>query len=103
MTLATLAGGEGIAPNELVERVDQRVSESGPELGAQFRRRLDALGYLPDPLYSDPMFRLDGIDFYEVAGDFPRLRRSSVPCRQRACHLRLGARLLRAVPHHFDG
>lgn len=77
--LATLAGGDGIAPNQLVERVEQRISETGPDLAAQFRQRLDALGYLPDPLYSAPMFRLDAIDFYNVAGDFPRLRKLSVP------------------------
>ena len=79
VTLATLAGGDGIAPNELVERVQARISEGAPSLGAQFRQRLDALGYLPDPLYSTPMFRIDGIAFYEVAGDFPRVRRASIP------------------------
>ncbi|MEW6225712.1 MAG: PD-(D/E)XK motif protein [Chloroflexota bacterium] len=79
VTLATLAGGEGIAPNELVQRVEQRIADAGPGLAAQFRQRLDALGYLPDPLYAAPMFRLDGIDFYDVAGDFPRLRKASVP------------------------
>jgi Putative PD-(D/E)XK family member, (DUF4420) len=79
VTLATLAGGPGIAPTELVERVEQRISETGPGLAAQFRQRLDALGYLPDPLYSAPMFRLDGMDFYDVADDFPRLRKVSVP------------------------
>ncbi len=25
------------------------------------------------------MFRLDGIEFFEVGGDFPRVRRASVP------------------------
>jgi hypothetical protein len=79
ITLTTLAGGEGIAPDELVRRIEQRLSDAGPGLGAQFRQRLDALGYVPDPLYSSPMFRLDGMDFYSVTGAFPRLRLSAVP------------------------
>jgi hypothetical protein len=79
ITLATLVGGEGIAPNELVDRLQKRISEAGPDLGMQFRKRLDAVGYLPDPLYSSPMFRLDAADFYEVRDDFPRIRRESVP------------------------
>lgn len=78
-TLATVAGGDGIVPNELVERIRARVSEPDPAVGVQFRQRLDALGYLPDPLYSNPMFRLDGIDYFKVEGAFPRLRRTAVP------------------------
>ena len=97
VTLATLAGGEGIAPNELVERVERRISDTGPELAAQFRRRLDALGYLPDPLYSEPMFRLDGIDFYDVAGDFPRLRKASVPAGNE--HVTYDLVLASCAPH----
>ncbi|MHB8399342.1 MAG: PD-(D/E)XK motif protein [Candidatus Limnocylindrales bacterium] len=97
VTLATLAGGDGIAPNELVERVHRRISEAGPSLGAQFRQRLDALGYLPDPLYSAPMFRLDGTDFYDVAGDFPRLRKASVPAGNE--HVTYDLVLASCAPH----
>ena len=97
VTLATLAGGDGIAPNELGERVQRRISEAGPSLGAQFRQRLDALGYLPDPLYSAPMFRLDGTDFYEVAGDFPRLRKASVPAGNE--HVTYDLVLASCAPH----
>jgi hypothetical protein len=79
VTLATLAGGDGIVPNELVARIQEQMSDAGPDVGAQFRQRLDALGYLPDPLYASPMFRLDGMDFYEVAADFPRIRRGWLP------------------------
>ena len=79
VTLAAVAGGEGIAPSQSVERIRHRISEAGSGVAAQFGQRLDAFGYLPDPLYSAPMFRLDGMDFYDVVGEFPRLRRASVP------------------------
>jgi hypothetical protein len=79
VTLASIAGGEGVVPNELVERLSGRFIEVGPGVSSQFRQRLDALGYLPDPLYSSPMFRLDGVDYYEITDQFPRVRRESVP------------------------
>lgn len=79
VTLATLAGGDGIAPNELVEHLQKHIAGAGPDVVRQFRQRLDSLGYLPDPQYSAPLFRLDGIDFYEVGEHFPRIRRESVP------------------------
>jgi hypothetical protein len=79
VTLTTLAGGNGIAPNELVDGLEQRLSREGVDLAALFRKRLDAVGYLPDPLYSKPMFRLDRVEFFDVSGAFPRIRRSGVP------------------------
>jgi hypothetical protein len=78
VTLTTLAGGAGIAPAELIARIEQRVDVGGADLGSLFRRRLDTVGYLPDPLYSKPMFRLDGIEYFDVSGDFPRIRRNHV-------------------------
>lgn len=78
VTLTTLTGGPGIAPADLVDRIDRMLLAQGAENAAVFRKRLDALGYRPDPLYRSPMFRLDGVDYYEVEGDFPRLRRESI-------------------------
>jgi hypothetical protein len=79
VTLTTLVQGEGVAPAELVARIEQRLSREAADLAAIFRKRLDAAGYLPDPLYSKPMFRLDGIDYFDVSGNFPRIRRDVVP------------------------
>jgi hypothetical protein len=79
VSLTTLAGGEGIAPTELVERVEKRLIAHGADLGALFRKRLDAVGYLPDPQYSKPMFRLDTVQYFDVSGNFPRIRRDAVP------------------------
>lgn len=79
VTLTTLAGGDGIVPTETIERIEERLASEGAELAALFRKRLDAVGYMPDPLYSKPMFRLDGIEYFDVAGNFPRIRRRVVP------------------------
>lgn len=78
VTLTTLAGGPGIAPADVVDRIDGVLFAAGADNSVMFRKRLDAVGYLPDSLYRSPMFRLDGIDFYDVKGDFPRLRRASI-------------------------
>ena len=78
VTLTTLAGGPGIAPADLVDAVATRLLAAGAESAAMFKKRLDALGYLPDPLYRSPMFRLEGVAFFDVQGDFPRLRRAAV-------------------------
>lgn len=79
VTLTTLVGGSGLAPNELVERIAQRLVPAGGDLGALFRKRLDAAGYLPDPRYSKPMFRLDAVQYFDVSEGFPRIRRQAVP------------------------
>lgn len=78
VTLTTLAGGEGIAPADLADGIAARLHAISPLVAAMFRRRLDAVGYQPDPLYRSAMFRLDGIEFFEVGDDFPRLRRAAV-------------------------
>ena len=76
--LTTLAGGPGIAPAEVVARLDERFFATSPETASMYRKRLDAVGYVDVPMYHDPMFRLDGIEFFEVEGDFPRIRRAGL-------------------------
>lgn len=78
VTLTTLVGGTGIAPSELVTRIEFDLLSASAGALSLFRDRLDAVGYLPDPRYGKPMFRLDGIDFFDVEGDFPRMRRAQV-------------------------
>ena len=78
VVLTTLAGGSGIAPEELVLAIEAKLLESGMEATASFRKRLDAVGYLPDPQYRTPMFKLHRIEWYDVEGDFPRVRRTDV-------------------------
>lgn len=78
VVLTTLAGGSGIAPDELISSIEATLLESGVETAGSFRHRLDALGYLSDPQYQKPVFRLHRIEWYDVAGDFPRVRRADV-------------------------
>lgn len=78
VTLTTLVGGAGIAPNELVSRIESRLLAVDADLAIAFRQRLDGVGYLPVPRYDTPMFRLDRLDFYEVGNSFPRIRRAEV-------------------------
>lgn len=78
VTLTTMPGGAGIAPTELVARIDNRVLAAGAETATVYRKRLGAAGFLLDPLYNQPMFRLDSMDFYDVEGSFPKIRRQGV-------------------------
>lgn len=78
VTLTTLAGGQGIAPADLVARIGDRLLSENATAAGVFRDRLDAAGYVPHPRYAKSMFRLDGFDVFEVEGDFPRLRRAQV-------------------------
>lgn len=78
VTLTTLAGGAGLVPNELVARIEAAVLGVGLDTADAFRKRLDVAGYRRDPIYDVPMFRLDGIEFYDVHEGFPRIRRAQV-------------------------
>lgn len=78
VTLTTLAGGVGIAPNQLVNRIQSGLLDVSADSAIAFGKRLDAVGYLPVPLYDELMFRVDDIDFYEVDGAFPRIRRADI-------------------------
>ena len=78
VTLTTVAGGPGLAPADLVDRIGGNLAADGVEVSAMFGKRLDALGYVPDESYREPMFRLDGVQVYDVEGAFPRLRRADI-------------------------
>ncbi len=78
VVLATLTGGPGIAPDELITGIEAALLAVGAETAASFRRHVDAVGYLPDPQYRKPMFRLHRIEWYDVEGEFPRVRRADL-------------------------
>lgn len=78
VTLTTLGGGAGIAPGELIAQLEGSLMTASAAAVTVFRDRLAVVGYLREPEYGKPRFRLDGIDVFDVEGDFPRLRRTQL-------------------------
>jgi len=81
VTLTTIVTADGgLAPAVLVDRIRGRVRDSaGEAVVAEFDKRLAATGYeLGDSRYERPLFRLEGIRYYEVSDGFPRIRRRSL-------------------------
>jgi len=99
VTLATLAGGTASPQTSSLGVSKHGSRKPGRTSAHSSGQRLDALGYLPDPIYSVPMFRLDGTDFYKVDGDFPRLRKSSIPAGNE--HVTYDLTLASCAPHRW--
>jgi len=78
VTLTTVVGGAGLAPADLVSRIEANLLAASAAALSVFRDRLDAVGYVRDPRFERPLFRLDSVDFFDVVGDFPRVRRAQV-------------------------
>jgi hypothetical protein len=78
VTMTTLiAGGDGFAPATLVAKVRGALrSGAGEAVVAEFDRRLATTRYrIGDTRYERPMFRLEGVRYFAVGGEFPRIRR----------------------------
>jgi hypothetical protein len=81
VTLANISSGAlGLSPAGLVDQIRARLDDSGGT-GAvlDFDSRLAAGGYVAQPAYEQPMFRVDTIRFFGVRDGFPRLRRADLP------------------------
>lgn len=50
-----------------------------PKALKSFENRLTASGYSENKVYEDARFRLQGLSYYDVRGEFPRLRRAAMP------------------------
>lgn len=81
VTLANVsADSPGTSPASLVEGIRGRLTGSGsPSALLEFDSKLATLGYADDPVYSETMFRIDGIRYFNVANGFPAIRRHDLP------------------------
>jgi hypothetical protein len=79
VTLATLTGqGEGFTAPQLMSETRDSLGRLGSERTVlEFESRLAAVGY-QDELNGGVEFRLDGIQYFNVRDDFPRIRRSEL-------------------------
>jgi putative PD-(D/E)XK family protein DUF4420 len=62
--------------NQMVREVEDEMDSDSI---ADFDRKLVMHGYAPLPDYEEPLFAIADVSTYLVAGDFPRLIRSSLP------------------------
>ena len=81
VTLATVDSDQSsLSPAGLIGEIRARLeSAAGPGVVLDFDSRLAAGGYVAQPAYERPMFRVEGIRFYDVGPRFPRLRRADLP------------------------
>jgi hypothetical protein len=81
VTLANVsADSPGVSPASLVEGIRLQLTGSGsPSALLEFDSKLATLGYADDPVYSDTMFRIDGVRYFDVADGFPAIRRRDLP------------------------
>lgn len=74
------ADSPGVSPASLVERIRRQLIGSGsPNALLEFDSKLATLGYADDPVYSETMFRIDRIRYFDVADGFPAIRRRDLP------------------------
>ena len=81
VTLTTLvAGDDGLAPAAFIDGLIRGIRGAAGEAAVEvFRQRLTSARYVEDAAFDRPMFRVDNLQFFNVARDFPRLRRADVP------------------------
>lgn len=81
VTLASVsADSPGVSSASLVEGIRGQLTRSGsPSALLEFDSKLATLGYADDPVYSETMFRVDGVRYFQVADDFPAIRRGDLP------------------------
>lgn len=81
VTLANVsADSPGVSPASLVEGIRVQLTGSGsPSALLEFDSKLATLGYADDPVYSETMFRIDGVRYFDVADGFPAIRRRDLP------------------------
>jgi hypothetical protein len=79
VSLATIAGSpEGLAPAVVIDHLETVLAPHGPELVHSFRDRLRTTGYVDMPALHDPMFRLDGVLYFDVSEEFPRIPSTAI-------------------------
>lgn len=81
VTLANVSGDSpGVSPASLVEGIRRQLTGPGsPSALLEFDSKLATLGYADDPVYSETMFRIDGVRYLDVADGFPAIRRRDLP------------------------
>lgn len=81
VTLANVSGDSpGVSPEHLVDSIREQLTNAAAD-GAvlEFDSKLATLGYADDPVYSQTMFRIDAVRFFEVKDPFPLIRRRDLP------------------------
>lgn len=81
VTLANVsADSPGVSPASLVDGIRRQLIESGsPSALLEFDSKLATFGYADDPSYSETMFRVDGVRYFDVVAGFPAIRRRDLP------------------------
>lgn len=74
---AALDVSSGFAVSDFVAELYERL-RSFPNALGEFASRLRAAGYSGHPDYANERFRLDGIRYFEVSHEFPRIVRSDL-------------------------
>jgi hypothetical protein len=76
--LSSLAGTAGASSlNQIIALAQARLDEAGAV--EAFDRKLVEYGYVPLPVYDQPLFVVSDVHSYRVGADFPRLMRSRLP------------------------
>ena len=81
VTLANVsADSPGVSPAGLVGAIRRQlaISKSSNAM-LEFDSKLAALGYADDASYSETMFRVDGVRYFNVVPGFPAIRRRDLP------------------------
>lgn len=84
LAVVTLASeppdGSGISLAKVVASVRQYLLDEGAHAPAlEFEERLADAGFFDLPAYERQLFRLEGVRFFAVRGEFPRIRRADLP------------------------
>jgi hypothetical protein len=81
VTLANVsADSPGVSPASLVDAIRQQLTVSrSPSSLLEFDSKLAALGYADEAAYSETMFRVDRVRYFNVVADFPAIRRRDLP------------------------